>query len=1050
MAREGMDNLQKLLAKKIGRRTDELRELAWTERQPVEDCAVAETMDHLSLADAKRLKYRKVRGPHRWGKPWSTLWLRLRIHVPKAFAGEPVALLCTTGGECILFRDGKPVQGLDHNRRDLLLTPRAKGGERIELYIEAGASDAFGRFEQRTLEHPEIAVYHDDVWAAYHDLACLNDQIPLAKTDWWGAALPILQKDSTRRARLIHELARAVDAFDYLDDGREGLRRSARRLRKALKPLYDCKANASAQTLACMGHAHIDVAWLWPLAETIRKCGRTFSNVLALMDRYPDFLFCQSQPHLYEFARDRYPDLYKRIKQKAKKGQWIPTGAAWVEMDCNVTSGESLVRQLLFGSRFFKDEFNHDACCLWLPDVFGYSAALPQILQRSGVPYFLTQKISWSQFTTFPYHSFWWEGIDGTKVLTHFPPVATYNACLTPDELLRAARDYREKDRCDIQAVPFGFGDGGGGPTAGQIERMHRYADLEELPKTTPMAPREFFQRLEAQSDDLPRWVGELYLELHRGTLTTQAWNKRYNRLCELGLREAEWLAAFNRPDGAALPRKAIHEAWKTVLLNQFHDIIPGSSIDLVYRDSDRQYQETLATVGELRDAAAARYAKQVDTRGEGTPVLVLNSLARERTDIAAVAINRRLARKALVAVGPDGTETPVQVGADGLARFRATVPSMGHAVVHLRPGTVDAPSVRADAKGLENERLRVRLDAQGRVRSVYDKVNRREALAAGAIGNQLQRVEDKPAQFDAWDIDLYYDDKPLAFDGELVSLEVLEAGPVRGVVRVVRRISRSTVTQDIVLAAGAGRVDFVNEMAWGDEKEVLLKVAFPVDVRNDTARYEIQFGNVERPTHWNMPQDFGRFEVAAQKWADLSEADYGVALLNDCKYGHDTRDNVMRISLLRAPKAPDPTADVGKTHRFTYSLYPHAGDYTHGVVDEGYALNVPLTAVTAKAGAGALPPVQERLAVSGDNVVVETVKPAEDDDDALIVRLYEAHGCRGRRTVRFDLPVKKVIETDLMEREEKTLSLRDGRVRLTFGPFQIRTLKLMLKGRKR
>jgi len=1040
MANEAMKRLEGLYVTKVRRRIDEIGRYVWTERVAVEDVALAETMEHLTPAQAARLPYRKARGGRRWGKPWGTGWFRLRFTVPKAFEGETVALLFDPEGECIVFHDGEPVQGLDRNRKDCVVAEKATGGERVELYVEAGASGAFGSFGKRTMHQPQLAVFLPEVWEAWHDLAAL------------AAMIDPLPDDDTRRARLVKGLSDAVDRFDYQDLSRDALRASARRVRKAVKPLLARPANASAQTIACMGHAHIDVAWLWPLAETVRKCARTFSTAVAYMDRYPEYLFCQSQPQLYEFTRGRYPGLYARIKEAVRKGQWVPTGCMWVEADCNVTSGESLVRQVLFGTRFFNEEFGHEVACLWLPDVFGYSAALPQILRRSGIRYFLTQKISWNQFTTFPYHTFLWEGIDGSTVLTHFPPANDYNSQLRADQMLAAAGRYREKDRSPIQAVPYGFGDGGGGPTTGHLERLRRYADLEGMPRLRPMTPRDFFETLERESTDLRTWVGELYLELHRATLTTQANNKKLNRRCELALRDAELLAAIALAAGAPYPQQSLRDAWKIVLLNQFHDIIPGSSIALVYQDSDRHYAEVLATAAEVRDTAFARYARQVDTRGEGVPVVAFNSLGWDRTDIVAAAVPDLRKDASYVAVAPDGTESPVQLCGDGLARWRATVPSIGHAVFHIRETLPEVGNLRegtaivqATKKVMENDCLRLRFDRQGRLRSVFDKRARREVLAPGAIANQLLLFEDKPVNWDAWDIDIFYNDKLLEADGKLLSIEVEETGPVRAVLRVRRAISKSVISQDIILVAGSPRIDFLTTIEWGDEREVLLKAAFPVAVRADKARYEIQFGSVERPTHWNTPQDFGRFEVCGHKWADISEGDYGVALLNDAKYGHDIRGNVIRLSLLRAPKMPDPDADVRKTHSFTYSLLPHPGDFRAGVVREGYQLNVPVIAHAVKPSKGG-PAIGSLLAISGDNVVIDTVKKAEDDD-ALIVRLYEAHGCRGRRTLAIGLPIAKVIETDLMEREERELPLRKGpKLALSFTPFQIRTLKLLLE----
>jgi alpha-mannosidase len=718
----------------------------------------------------------------------------------------------------------------------------------------------------------------------------------------------------------------------------------------------------------------------------------------------------------------------------------------WVESDCNVTSGESLVRQILFGTRFFRKEFNVEVSDVWLPDVFGYSAAMPQILLRSGLSHFLTQKLNWSQFTRFPHHSFWWEGIDGTRVLTHFPPVDTYNANLSAVEGLMGERRYRQKDRCSIQAVPYGYGDGGGGPTAAMLERMRRYGDLEGMPKTVPMTVKDFFGRLEKESSDLPTWVGELYFELHRGTYTTQAYNKRNNRLCELGLRDAELLSALVMAQGGRYDQKRLHAAWKTTLLNQFHDILPGSSIDEVYRDSDKHYAEVLAVASDIRASALEALARKVDTRGDGAPVVALNTLGWERTGVVTVDGLALKKARACVACSADGVETPVQVGHDGKARFVGSVPSVGHGVFHVRPGQVAAEAVEASTRRLENDVLRVEFDAQGRMVRVFDKRARREVLAPGEIGNQLVVFEDKMSTCGpAWDVEIYHNDKPLERDGVLLSAKVVEQGPVRSVVRFERRISKSILRQDVALTRGSARLDFETTIDWHEkEKDVILKVAFPVNVRSDKARYEIQFGNVERPTHWNRPSDFAMFEVPAQKWADLSESDYGVALLNDCKYGHDTRDNVMRLTLLRAPKSPGNTADVGKPHTFTYALLPHSGGYVNGVVRAAHELNVPMLAQTATARAGQVPPVLSRFAVSSESVVIDTVKKAEDDG-GIIVRLYEAHGTRGRCDFTTTLPVKRVIETNLMEKEERALAFRGGKATLRFLPFQIVTLKLIL-----
>ena len=1050
MATEGMSKLEKQYINKIRERSKEIGSLIYAENVDIKDVAAFETPERLPFAEAIKNDFKPVKGGHRWGKPWQTSWFRLRFEIPQNFKGEQISLLFDCEGESIIFNnDGTVLQGLDTNRKEHVLVDKAKGGEKFELYVETGANCPFGGFVKRIMHQPQLAITVREVWECYYDIECLYEiiQDKNTVTGWASIGAYGLPEDSTRRAQIVFNAAKAVDLFDYTDLSVAGLRKSAKRVRKALKPLYDKPANASEQTIACMGHAHIDVAWLWPLAETRRKCGRSFSNVLEILDRYPEFVFCQSQPQLYEYTKENYPDIYERIKQKVKTGQWVPTGCAWVEMDCNITGGESLVRQILFGTRFFREEFNHETACLWLPDVFGYAASLPQILKRSGIDNFLTQKISWNQFTTFPHHSFYWEGIDGSEVLSHFLPANDYNTDLHGARMIHAARKYKQKDRSSIHGALFGFGDGGGGPTKQMAERIRRFSDLEGVPKHEPMSPAKFFERLENESTDLPKWVGELYLELHRGTLTSQAYNKKFNRQSELTLRNAEMIEALNMTAGGQYRQQELNDAWKLVLLNQFHDIIPGSSIDLVYQDSDNDYAEVLKTANEVTNTALETYAESVDTTGEGKPVVVYNSLSWDRTDVASAKVKGLRKDRQYVAVECDGYQVPAQVGFDGNIRFAATIPSTGHAVNHILPASDDAPKakpVKATAKLLENELVKIKFDAKGRITSFYDKEADREVIAPGQVANQFIGFEDKPACWEAWDIDIYYNEKILHQDGKLISAEVIEQGPVRSVIRFIREFSKSTITQDVILAADTKRLDFDTKVEWGDESKILLKVAFPVDVHADKARFEIQYGNVERPTHWNMPQDFARFEVAAQKWCDLSEYGYGVALLNDCKYGHDIKGNIMRISLLRATKHPDKTADVNKTHTFKYSMLPHLGDYTNGVVQEAYEMNVLNLAVETEASQGDRPCYESAFMLDDDSVIIESIKKAEDDN-SVIVRLYEAYNSRGVVNLETSLPVKKVIETNLMEVEEQELPVEEGTIELEFTPFQIRTLKFVL-----
>ncbi len=1045
MRNHGMEQLETLYIKKVIDRVREIGErFIYSNRLPVQQVEMAETMKHLSVQEAKRLNYKPVRDGRRWGRDWGTAWFRLRIEIPPEFQGEPVHLLFDLeNSECLIFRDDVPVQGLSWARKEYPLLSKAEGGERIEIFVEAGANARLGQFAVRPYRHPEIAILNREVWDAYWDLVALADMIdPKVYRDWTGKPYLTPEHD-TRRAQILYVVNKAVDLFDYRDPTPDELRRQAKNVRKTLKSLYDCKARDSAQLFAAMGHAHIDVAWKWPLAETIRKCGRTFSNVLGLMEDYPEFVFVQSQPQLYAYARERYPELYKQIRRRVQKGKWIPGGCMWVEPDCHLTSGESLIRQILYGTRFFREEFGYEATTLWLPDVFGFSASLPQILKRSGIDYFFTTKLAINQFNPFPYNSFYWEGIDGSQVLTHFMPAEEYSCEIEPWVLRSGEHDHTEKDRSPIQMLPFGHGDGGGGPSRKQLERFRRYRDLDGMPRLEYMTPEQFFRTLESDSERLPRWVGELYLELHRGTYTTQALTKQYNRRAEFLLRETELVSSLN--SSRKYERAQIENSWKTVLLNQFHDILPGSSIDQVHAESEQQYEQVFRDLHKIEADAFHALVKKVDTANFENPVFVFNSLSWDRTGVIELPSKGIRNNQSYVAVDSEGTEFPVQVGTDNKIRFLGTVPALGHNVFSIQKGNREAPQIKASNTRLENDRLRIEINRNGLISRIYDKKAGREVLEPGEIGNRFILFEDKMASTGtAWDIDIYYNDKPLENDGNLISTEVVEQGPIRSVVRTRRSISKSTITQDIILSAGSSRIDFVTSIEWGAEKDVLLKVAFPVNVRSTKARYDIQFGSIERPTHWNTSWDFARFEVPAHKWADLSEGNYAVALLNDCKYGYNIKDNVIRLSLLRAPKEPGKSADVNKTHEFTYAVLPHEGDFTNGPIREGYELNVGFYAENVDPAKGSIPPRFSYMNVDRENIIIETVKRAEDND-GIIVRLYETNGWRGNCLFRTSIPTQKAFETNLMEIEERELTLENGVIRLYFEPFQIRTLKLIL-----
>jgi len=788
-------------------------------------------------------------------------------------------------------------------------------------------------------------------------------------------------------------------------------------------------------SVAAAGHAHIDVAWLWTLGQTRRKAGRTFHTVLRLMEEFPEYRFSQSQPQLYDYVRQDYPELFAAIQERVKEGRWETLGGMWVEADCNLSGSESLARQFVLGRTFFREHFAQaetrvDSPILWLPDVFGYAWNLPQLIKEADLEYFFTIKIGWSQYNRLPYDSFWWRGLDGTEVLTHFsttpevgsPHASTYNASATPEQNLGTWRNFQQKDAQDDLFMAFGYGDGGGGPTREMLENISIMKDFPGVPKMRHSTAKDFFERLEKTSGDkLPTWNGELYLELHRGTYTTQSRNKRANRKSEFLLHDAEFVASLASvlEPGYRYPEAELRKAWELVLLNQFHDIIPGSSIGEVYSESLEQYEEV------RRLGACARGgALDVIARHVGGAVVVVNPTSFKRDDLAFLP-----ERISGLAVPTQAVVGGTLLAAGALEPYSATP---------LQKGEAETPDseLSVSERYLENAFVRVELNADGDVTRVFDKAARREVLAEGAKANEFLAFEDRPLKWDAWDVDIFYDDK-VYYAEPATSIRVVETGPLRATLELKRRILHSTYTQHLSLTYNSPRLDIATEIDWC-ERHTLLKVAFPVNILSPVATFEIQWGQVQRPTHRNTSWDWARFETCAQKWVDLSESDYGVSLLNDCKYGHDVQDSTLRLSLLRSPTAPDPEADRGR-HTFTYSLLPHAGPVGEATIAAAYALNDPLLAVKGSSGA---PTALSLLSVDRPNVVIETVKQAEDGS-GLVVRLYESQRQRGRVVLETGFALAAAERTNLLETPRETLAVQKNRVSFEIKPFEIVTLKL-------
>ncbi|HVM98449.1 MAG TPA: glycoside hydrolase family 38 C-terminal domain-containing protein, partial [Candidatus Acidoferrales bacterium] len=869
---------------------DRLREQIYPERRNVEDLVVSPGVDRISRAAAQRLKYRPVRRGEQFGPLWTTFWFKGRVRVPREWRGVRVDLLWVSHSEATLWIDGRSRQGLNHDptgwdrstRPDAILIERARGGDALRFAVEMACNRPFGApmnvpfssVSPFVLDQCDIARFDPEAWQLYYDFYVLQElEAELAKEG--GSS------DRAWAGELLAELNRFANTYDVGD------RSSWRAARRILQRLYTRRNATQTHELSAVGHAHIDTAWLWPIAETHRKCTRTFSSQVAYMRDYPEHKFACSQAYQYQAIKQDNPDLYARIRARVKAGQFIPVGGTWVEPDCNIPSGESLVRQFLHGQRFFERELGRRCDEFWNPDVFGYNGQLPQIMRGAGIGRFLTQKLSWNRFNKPQHHTFTWQGIDGSEVLAHFPPADTYNATVSIAELRRNARDYKDHDRSRHSLMLFGYGDGGGGPTRQMLEVLRRVSDLQGLPRTKIRSPQKFFDLLEADCRDRPTIVGELYFEYHRGTYTSQATTKRNNRKCEALLHDVEFVSAWAHAlgHGSSYPSAELDHLWKLVLVNQFHDILPGSSIGRVYADAQRQYDEVLENGKRLRRSGLERFVGKAK-RGQ---VVACNTTPFARAEVAAL---------------PGGS----------LQCFEVPSYGMGCAAEPRDQVTVER---RRDGIRLQNGCLRAVIGNDGRLTGLYDRVAKREALAGP--GNVFELYDDQPTAFDAWDIDPFHLEtgKPCA-PAEVIA--VREYDGLRAEVELQRQIGRRSRLQQIVrLDARARRLEFRCTVDWR-ESHSLLKVAFPVNVRAMNATYDMQFGCVERPTHYNTSYDLARYEVPGHKWADLSEHGFGVALLSESKYGFSTFGNTMRISLLRAPKMPDPHADMG-AHQFEFAI---------------------------------------------------------------------------------------------------------------------------------
>ena len=1045
-----MYHKQRWTLEKIKHRLELIKPLVYVRQKNLPAFRHLESQDALTPPpvgiDVDDTSWQEIDAHQYWGGWLQNFILRTTFIIPEEWdRTHPVALSLPLGEagdfshpEALAYIDGEPYAACDRHHQEILLKPAWSDGGSHTLALHGwtglGGSTKGDPYTKLYMRPCAIVQIHQPT----------RDFIALARIALETAQ--IFDEHHPTRYDLLNALNESFIVLDTRDplDG-DAFYESVEPAMTVLKRGVEASGVPLDVVIHATGHAHIDVAWLWTLGQTRRKSERTFQNVIRLMEQFPDYHFTQSQPQLYQFIKEDQPELFDSIKRRVKEGRWEVIGGMWVEADCNLSGAESLARQFLLGRTFFREHFGESAesPILWLPDVFGYAWALPQLIRQAGLTYFMTIKIGWSQYNRLPYDTFLWKGIDGTEILTHFSTVpdpgqfaSTYNAMANARETLGTWKNFQQKELEKDLLMAYGYGDGGGGPTREMLENIEVMKRFPGLPQVKQSSAKAFFESIAPliESRMMPTWNGELYLEYHRGTYTTQARNKRANRKSEFLLHDAEFIATFaSLLTDYPYPTTAFTDAWRTVCLNQFHDIIPGSSIGPVYEESQAQYAQLTKDVTQLRDEALAALSEKLQGN-----VLLINPTS--------------FTQKGLVYIpgdssqgfSRDGQPVPAQATASGLWVDAGDLAP--YSLTALRETMDDRPQTtdqRQSSLILENNLLRVEFNKDGDITRIFDKQVNREVLSPNSVANQFQAFEDRPSNWDAWDIEIFYDDrmwpaKPAS------SIEMVENGELRQTLEIKRQILNSHYTQRISLSHNSPRLDFDTYIEW-NERHILLKVAFPLNVLAPNATYEIQWGNVQRPTHHNTSWDWARFETCAHKWVDLSEGNYGVSLLNDCKYGHDIHDHVIRLTLLRSPTRPDPTADFGE-HEFKYSLYPHPGSWNEETQREAYLLNDPILVYrsngTGQGLENQVSTLQSLLSVSSPSVIIETIKRAEDGD-GVIVRLYESQRKRGPVQVHAGFAVQAAWETNLLEENETALRVENDSIHFDLKPYQIMTLRL-------
>lgn len=999
--------------------------------------------------------YQLLNASERFGEPDQHYSFRTSISLPEKFIGKRVVLQLKTGAtdiwntdnpQFILYVDKEMLCALDMNHYECILSEAAER-KIYEIHLYAYTNT----IQKDVTLNLKVLLQHQDVQKLYYDLLV---PFETAKN---------LKESDDRCFEIVKVINDTMNIIDFRVMKSSEFYDSIVKAQLYFEEnFYKKMCGESDVTVYSVGHTHIDIAWKWRVRQTREKVIRSFSTVLYLMDKYPDYKFMSSQPQLYQFVKEDAPEVFEKIKERVKEGRWETEGAMWLEADCNLSSGESLIRQIIYGKRFFREEFGkEDNVILWLPDVFGYSAALPQILKKCGVKYFMTTKIGWNEYNKIPNDTFLWKGIDGSEILTYFittrdyetnpelkrtPDISTtYNGLQNSSQIMGTWQRFQNKNLTKDVLTCYGYGDGGGGTTPKMLEQSKRLQrGIPGCPSVKQTFAREFFEKLSdnLSGKQIPKWCGDLYLEFHRGTYTSMGRNKKNNRKMEFAIALAEFFQTVAYVKDAAFDydKKHLDEAWKLLLLNQFHDILPGSSIKEVYEDSDIDYKR----IGELTENLCRQACDTLqltdakESVEKENAIYVWNSLSIVRNELL-------LLPKGVKRVRRGQKELQTQYTEQGYVCFVTEIPANGYTILSCieEEAEVFIPAnQKTDIKSFETNYYEVTFNDNGELISLYDKEAEREVLRDGIRSNQILVYEDRPYEFDSWNIDSFYTEKCYAVD-ELVSWEV-EQGTLCTKVFYTKKFLSSTISQEIIFYESSRRIDFNTEIDWKQE-QLLVKAKFALDIETTKATCEIQYGNIVRNTHKNTSWEQAQFEVCAHKWVDLSEASYGVSLMNDCKYGYSFEESDISITLLKSGIFPNPDADK-ELHQFTYSLYPHTGDFREGkVIQSAYQLNVPCILSKPQW----IEIGKEDFTAFGElteHVIVESIKKAEDLE-AVIVRLYEAYGKRGKVVLNLNqLSAKGAWLCSMLEDKEIELAIKENKTIFEIKPYEIITVCIEIR----